>query len=150
MFYIHQQTQVQHPWIELYVEFEHINADEVQHNPNVQDDRTEIYEGMDNDSDEEFEATYEAGDEDEDDDGEGETVAETIVVPPAVSQIMDVPPFMCSLNLDAMHAPKFPEYANIGMCHSCDGWAVVAEALAGDDKEMAETLHMAVGVAAEE
>ncbi|RYR66506.1 hypothetical protein Ahy_A03g012519 [Arachis hypogaea] len=28
---------------------------------------------------------------------------------------MDVPPFMRSLDLDAMHAPEFPEYANIGV-----------------------------------
>ncbi|KAL4276776.1 hypothetical protein AHAS_Ahas20G0241000 [Arachis hypogaea] len=81
---------------------------------NVQDDRTEAYEGMNNDSDEEFEATYEAGDEDEDDDGGGRVVAETLVVPPAVSQPMDVPPFMRSLDLDAMHVPEFSEYANIG------------------------------------
>ncbi|RYR39529.1 hypothetical protein Ahy_A09g045087 [Arachis hypogaea] len=107
--------------IELYVEFEHINADEFQHNPDVQDDRTEAYEEMDNDSDEEFEATYEAGDNDEDDDGGGETVTETLVVPPAVSQMMVIPPFMRNLDLDAMHAPKFPEYANIDTEQWVDG-----------------------------
>ncbi|QHO31253.1 uncharacterized protein DS421_8g240000 [Arachis hypogaea] len=48
---------------------------------------------MNNDSDEEFEATYEA--DDEDDDGG-------------------------SLDLDAMHAPKFSEYANIGVADSED------------------------------
>ncbi|KAL4321368.1 hypothetical protein AHAS_Ahas14G0103500 [Arachis hypogaea] len=69
---------------------------------------------MNNDSDEEFEATYEVGDGDEDDNGRGEAVAETLVVPPAVSQPMDVSPFMCSLDLDAMHVPEFPEYVNIG------------------------------------
>ncbi|QHO47836.1 uncharacterized protein DS421_1g00640 [Arachis hypogaea] len=70
---------------------------------------------MNNDSEEEFEAMYEAGDEDEDKDGDGggETVRETIVVSPAVSQPMDVPHSMRSLDLDAMHAPEFPEYANI-------------------------------------
>ncbi|KAL4343506.1 hypothetical protein AHAS_Ahas11G0085200 [Arachis hypogaea] len=70
MFHIHHQTQVQHPRIELYVEFEHIDADEIQRDPPVQNDRAEAYEGMNNDSEEEFEATYEASDEDEDDDGE--------------------------------------------------------------------------------
>ncbi|RYR08493.1 hypothetical protein Ahy_B05g076201 [Arachis hypogaea] len=70
MFHIHQQAQVQYPRIEMYVEFEHITTDEVQHDPDVQDDRTEAYERMNNDSDEEFEATYEVGDEDKDDDGE--------------------------------------------------------------------------------
>ncbi|XLU20406.1 hypothetical protein S245_056472, partial [Arachis hypogaea] len=70
MFHIHQQTQVQYPMIELYVEFEHIAADEVQHDTDVQDDRVETYLGMNDDSDEEFEATYKASDEDEDGDGE--------------------------------------------------------------------------------
>ncbi|RYR66702.1 hypothetical protein Ahy_A03g012766 [Arachis hypogaea] len=67
---------------------------------------------MKNDSDEEFETTYEPGDEDEDDDGGGEAVMETLVVPPAVSQPMDVPLFMRSLDLNGMHAPEFPEYIN--------------------------------------
>ncbi|RYQ99301.1 hypothetical protein Ahy_B07g087217 [Arachis hypogaea] len=66
--------------------------------------QTEAYEGVNNDSDEEFKATYEAGDEDEDDDGGGEAVAETLVVPPAVCQMMVVPLFIRSLDLDAMHA----------------------------------------------
>ncbi|XP_057755637.1 uncharacterized protein LOC130974804 [Arachis stenosperma] len=113
MFHIHQQAKVQHPRIELYVEFEHITADEVQNDPNVQDDITEAYEGMNNDSDEEFKATYEAVDEDKDDDGGGEAVVEALVVPPAVSQPMDVPPFMRSLNNDALHALEFPGYTNI-------------------------------------
>ncbi|KAL4316242.1 hypothetical protein AHAS_Ahas15G0265500 [Arachis hypogaea] len=63
----------------------------------------------------EFEATYKAGDEDKDDDGGGEAVAETLVVPPAVSQPMDAPPFMRSLDHDAMHAPEFHECANKGV-----------------------------------
>ncbi|KAL4371252.1 hypothetical protein AHAS_Ahas06G0147200 [Arachis hypogaea] len=58
MFHIYQQTQVQHPRIELYVEFEHIATDEVQHDTDVQDDRVEAFLGMNNDSDGEFEATY--------------------------------------------------------------------------------------------
>ncbi|RYR15840.1 hypothetical protein Ahy_B04g072781 [Arachis hypogaea] len=33
----------------------------------------------------------------------------------AVSQLIDIPPFMRSLDLDAMHAPEFPEYANISV-----------------------------------
>ncbi|RYQ95725.1 hypothetical protein Ahy_B08g091070 [Arachis hypogaea] len=40
---------------------------EVQHDPDVQDDRGEAYLGLNDDSDEEFEATYEASDEDDDD-----------------------------------------------------------------------------------
>ncbi|KAL4337912.1 hypothetical protein AHAS_Ahas12G0157600 [Arachis hypogaea] len=115
------KSPVQHPRIELYIEFEHIVADEVQHDPDVQDDRVEVYLGMKDDSDEEFEATYEASDEDKDGDGGGEAVAETLVVPSAVSQPMDVPPFMRSLDLNTMHAPEFPEYANIGVADLEDG-----------------------------
>ncbi|RYR39379.1 hypothetical protein Ahy_A09g044892 [Arachis hypogaea] len=118
MFHIHQQTQVQHPKIELYVEFEHISIDEVQHVPDVQDDKAEACLGMNDDSNKEFEATYEAGDEDEDSDKEGEAVAETVVAPAAASQPMDVPPFIRSLDLDAIHAPEFSKYANIGVVDS--------------------------------
>ncbi|RYR75382.1 hypothetical protein Ahy_A02g010035 [Arachis hypogaea] len=121
IFCIYQKTQMQHPRIELYVEFEHIVADEVQHDPYVQDDRGEAYLGMNDDSNEEFEATYEAGDEDADDDVGGKAVAETLVVPVTVSQPMSVPPFMRSLNLDVMYAPKFSEYANIGVADLEDG-----------------------------
>ncbi|RYQ92750.1 hypothetical protein Ahy_B09g098969 [Arachis hypogaea] len=118
MFHIHHQTQVQHSRIELYVEFEHIAADEVQHDTDVQDDRVEAYLGMNNDSDEEFKATYEAGDEDKDCDGGVEAVPETLVALATVCQLMDIPPFMRSLDLDAMHTPEFPEYANIGVADS--------------------------------
>ncbi|RYR79671.1 hypothetical protein Ahy_A01g004489 [Arachis hypogaea] len=118
---IHQQTQVQHPRIELYVEFEHIVTDEVQHDPDVQDDRCEAYLELSNDSDEEFKATYEAGDEDNDGDVVGEAVAETLVVPAVVSQPMGIPPFIHSLDLDAMHALEFSDHANIGVADLEDG-----------------------------
>ncbi|RYR24327.1 hypothetical protein Ahy_B02g057826 [Arachis hypogaea] len=65
---------------------------------------------MNNDSNEEFEA----GDEDEDDDEGDEAVAETLVVPAAVSQPMD-------LGFCAMHAPEFSEYTNIGVANPEDG-----------------------------
>ncbi|KAL4275285.1 hypothetical protein AHAS_Ahas20G0091900 [Arachis hypogaea] len=114
MFYIHQQTLVQHSKIKLYVEFEHITTDGIQHDPHVEDDRVEVYEGMNYDIEEDFEATYNAGDEDNDGDGGGEAVIKNVVVPLAVSQPMDVLHFMRSLDLDTMHAPKLFEYANIG------------------------------------
>ncbi|RYR68764.1 hypothetical protein Ahy_A03g015235 [Arachis hypogaea] len=34
---------------------------------------------------------------------------------------MDVPPFMCNLDIDAIHAPKFLEYANIDVTDLEDG-----------------------------
>ncbi|RYR67061.1 hypothetical protein Ahy_A03g013302 [Arachis hypogaea] len=76
---------------------------------------------MNRDSEEDFEATYEAGDEDEDGDGEGEAVMKDVVVPPAASQPMDVLPFKRILDLDAMHALEFLEYTNIGVADLEDG-----------------------------
>ncbi|RYQ80103.1 hypothetical protein Ahy_Scaffold1g106732 isoform J [Arachis hypogaea] len=76
---------------------------------------------MNSDSEEDFEATYEAGDEDEDGDVGVEAAVENVVVRPSSSQPMGVPPFMCELDLDAMHAPEFPEYANRGIVDPEDG-----------------------------
>ncbi|RYQ93553.1 hypothetical protein Ahy_B09g099824 [Arachis hypogaea] len=95
MFHIHQQTQVQQQNIGLYVKFENIDRD--------------------------FETTYEIGEKDEDGDVKCETILKNVVVPPAVSQPMDDPHFMCSLDLDAIHAPKFSKYANIGVANPRTG-----------------------------
>ncbi|XP_015961255.1 uncharacterized protein LOC107485255 [Arachis duranensis] len=109
------------PQIELYVEFESIETEGIQNVLDIEDDRAAMYEGMNSDSEEDFEATYEAGDEDEDGDVGVETATENIVLHPSSSQPMDVPPFMRELDLDAMHAPEFPEYANIGVADPEDG-----------------------------
>ncbi|RYQ80574.1 hypothetical protein Ahy_Scaffold1g106893 isoform B [Arachis hypogaea] len=87
----------------------------------ITDEATAVYEGMNSDSEENFEATYETGDEDEDGDVGVEAAAENVVVHPSSSQPMGVPPFMRELDLDAMHAPEFPEYANIGIADPEDG-----------------------------
>ncbi|XP_016186286.1 uncharacterized protein LOC107627995 [Arachis ipaensis] len=121
MFQIHQQTQMRQPQIELYVEFETIEAEGIQNDLEVEDDRATMYEGMNSDSKEDFEATYEAGDEDEDGDVGVETAADNVVVQPSISQPMNVPHFMRELDLDAMHAPEFPEYSNIGVADPEDG-----------------------------
>ncbi|XP_016185320.1 uncharacterized protein LOC107626950 [Arachis ipaensis] len=121
MFQIHRQTHMRHPQIELYVEFEAVEAVAVQNDIDVNDDRAAVYEGMNNDSEEDFEATYEAGDEDEDGDVGVEATAENVVVHPSSSQPMGVPPFMRELDLDAMHTPEFLEYANIGIADLEDG-----------------------------
>ncbi|RYQ79441.1 uncharacterized protein LOC110280427 [Arachis duranensis] len=121
MFQIHRQTQMQQSQIKLYVEFENVETAEIQNNLDIEDDRAAVYEGINSDSEEDFEATYEAGDEDEDGDVRVKAVAENVVVHPAVSQSMNVPPFMRNLDLDAMNAPKFLEYANIGVVDPEDG-----------------------------
>ncbi|XP_057720415.1 uncharacterized protein LOC130934910 [Arachis stenosperma] len=121
MFQIHWQTQMRQPLIELYVEFETVKAEGIQNDLEVADDRAAVYEGMSSDSEEDFEATYEAGDEEQDGDVGVETAADNVVVHPSSSQPMNVPPFMRELDLDAMHAPEFPEYSNIGVANPEDG-----------------------------
>nr|XP_025606296.1 uncharacterized protein LOC112697371 isoform X2 [Arachis hypogaea] len=121
MFQIHRQTQMRQPHIELYVEFETVEAEGIQNELEVEDDRAAVYEGMNSDSEEDFEATYEAGDEDEDGDVGVEKAAHNVVVHLSISQPMNVPPFMRELDLDAMHAPEFPEYSNIGVPDPEDG-----------------------------
>ncbi|RYR04254.1 hypothetical protein Ahy_B06g083891 [Arachis hypogaea] len=120
MFQIHRQTQMQQPQIELYVEFETVEAEGIQNDLDIKDDRDAVYERMNSDSEEDFEATYEVSNEDEDDVGV-ETAAENIVVHLSISQPMNVPPFMRDLDLDAMHALKFLEYTNIGIADPEDG-----------------------------
>ncbi|XP_052117385.1 uncharacterized protein LOC127747476 [Arachis duranensis] len=111
---------MRHPQIELYIEFEAVEAVAVQNDIDVNYDRVTVYEGMDSDSEEDFEATYETGNKDEDGDVRVEAAAENVVVHPSSSQPMGVPPFMRELDLDAMHAPEFPEYANIGIAYPED------------------------------
>ncbi|RYR69285.1 hypothetical protein Ahy_A03g015844 [Arachis hypogaea] len=59
MVQLHRQTQVRQPQIELYVEFENVEAD-------IENDRATVYERLNTDSKNDFKTTYEAGDEDED------------------------------------------------------------------------------------
>ncbi|RYR17291.1 hypothetical protein Ahy_B03g062052 [Arachis hypogaea] len=75
---------------------------------------------MNSNSEENFEATYEASDEDEDGNVGGEATVKNVVVPPAVSKPMKVSPFMRSLDLNTMYAPEFFEYANIGAANPED------------------------------
>ncbi|KAL4373105.1 hypothetical protein AHAS_Ahas05G0048500 [Arachis hypogaea] len=120
MFHIHQQTQAQQPKIELYVEFKHVVADEIQHDSNMEDNRSKVYKGMNSNSEEDYEATYKASDENKHGDRGGETVMENIVVPPVVSQPMVILAFMHSFDLDTIHAPEFFEYVNIGVADPKD------------------------------
>ncbi|RYR26472.1 hypothetical protein Ahy_B02g060715 [Arachis hypogaea] len=76
---------MQQPQIELYIEFKNIEANEIQNDLDIEDDRAAVYEGMNSDSEEDFEATYEAGDEDEDGDVGVEAAVENVSVHPAVS-----------------------------------------------------------------
>ncbi|KAL4337652.1 hypothetical protein AHAS_Ahas12G0131600 [Arachis hypogaea] len=113
------------PRIELYVEFENVEADGIQNDLDIKDDRAAVYEGINGDSEEDFEATYEAGDKDEDGDVGVEATVENVVVHPSGSQPMNISPFMHNLDLDAMHAPEFLEYANIAGGRACLGMGAI-------------------------
>ncbi|RYR30068.1 hypothetical protein Ahy_B01g054891 [Arachis hypogaea] len=121
MFQIHRQNQMRQPQMELSVEFENVEVDGIRNDLDIEDDRAAVYEGMNSDSEEDFEATYEAGNKDEDGDVGVKTAAENVVINPAVSQPMIVPSFMRNLDLDAMNAPEFLKYANIGVADLEDG-----------------------------
>ena len=57
---------------------------------------------------------HESGSNDTDDEG-GPNIAI------AVQHTEDTPPFMRALHLEAMHAPEFPEYANMVSGNAADG-----------------------------
>ncbi|RYR37740.1 hypothetical protein Ahy_A09g042620 [Arachis hypogaea] len=90
-------------------------VDGIQNNSDIENDRAALYERMNSDNEEDFETTSEVGDEGKDCDMGVVAAAENIVVAPAVSRPIDVSPFMRNLDLDAMHALKLSEYANIGV-----------------------------------
>ncbi|RYR15495.1 hypothetical protein Ahy_B04g072245 [Arachis hypogaea] len=106
MFSMYFETRGQISVIELYVEFEQSEADR-----NIEG------EEYDSDSEEEFESNYETvAPEGEEDQGDG-------VVAPNVGDVANAlanedpfeePSFMRVLDLEAMHAPEFPEYMSAG------------------------------------
>ncbi|RYQ83239.1 hypothetical protein Ahy_B10g101886 [Arachis hypogaea] len=114
MFQIHRQTQMRQPQIELYVEFETVEAVGIQNDLDIEDDRTTVYEVINSDSEEDFEATYEAGDEDEDGDVGVEAAAENVVIYPSSSQPMYVPLLCLSVGVAVHEDGEF----RIGMEYS--------------------------------
>ncbi|RYR25146.1 hypothetical protein Ahy_B02g058793 [Arachis hypogaea] len=114
MFFIYQQTRGHVLVIELYVEFEqHTGMDAVGDDVTV-DELKELDWGEDNnDSEEEFEANYEVDDENDDGDLAGNPAIQNEAHAIVSKHPFGVPSFMRTLDLEAMHAPKFPEYANI-------------------------------------
>ncbi|RYR20283.1 hypothetical protein Ahy_B03g065390 [Arachis hypogaea] len=104
MFCIYQQTRFHVLIIELYIEFEqHTGMDSVGDDVSVDEIRDIDWVEDNNDSEEEFEANYEVDDENEDGDLAGNP-----------AHPFGVLSFMRTLDLEAMHAPEFPKYANIG------------------------------------
>ncbi|XP_057745317.1 uncharacterized protein LOC130963184 [Arachis stenosperma] len=100
--YLGSQSRVS--FIELYIEFEQFTAD-----------RNIELEDYNSDSEEEFESNYVVVDPGVDEDQADEAmVADVADVANALAnqQPFAEPNFMRSLDLEAMHAPEFPQYAN--------------------------------------
>ncbi|RYR09818.1 hypothetical protein Ahy_B05g078241 [Arachis hypogaea] len=115
MFCIYQQTRFQVPLIELYVEFEqHTGVDEFDEEVNINEFGDIGWEEDNDDSEEEFEANYEVDDENDDGDLAGNPAVPNEAHAVISQQPFGVPSFMRTLDLEAMHAPEFPEYANMG------------------------------------
>ncbi|XP_052107437.1 uncharacterized protein LOC127740493 [Arachis duranensis] len=72
------------------------------------------WEEDNNDSEEEFEANYEVDDENDDEDLAGNPAMQNEANAVVSQHPFGVPSFMRTLDLEAMHAPEFPEYANMG------------------------------------
>nr|XP_029147041.1 uncharacterized protein LOC112733035 [Arachis hypogaea] len=115
MFYIYQQTRSQVPMIELYVEFEQQSGmSTVGEEVNVDELGDIDWEEDNNDSEEEFEANYEVDDKNDDGDLAGNPAVQNEANAVVSQHPFGVPSFMRTLDLEAMHAPEFPEYANTG------------------------------------
>ncbi|RYR01616.1 hypothetical protein Ahy_B06g080495 [Arachis hypogaea] len=94
------------PMIKLCVEFEQQSGlGAVGEEVNVDELGDIDWEEDNNDSEEEFEANYEVNDENDDRDLAGNPMVQN-----EADAIVSQHPF----DLEAMHAPKFPEYANMG------------------------------------
>ncbi|RYR15409.1 hypothetical protein Ahy_B04g072152 [Arachis hypogaea] len=104
MFSVYLESRSRISFIELYVEFEQSAVD-----------RDIELEDYNSDSEEEFESNYEVVDPGADEDQADEAmVADVADVANALAnqQPFVEPSFMRSLDLEAMHAPEFPQYVN--------------------------------------
>ena len=116
MFCIYQQTQSHVPMIKLYVEFEQQSGmGTVGDEFNVDELRDIDWEEDNNDSEDEFEANYEVDEENDDGDLAGNPAVQDEANAIVSQHSFGIPSFMRTLNLEAMHVPEFPEYANTGM-----------------------------------
>ncbi|RYR78901.1 hypothetical protein Ahy_A01g003765 [Arachis hypogaea] len=107
--YIYQQTRSHVPMIELYSEMGMV-GNEV----NVDELGDIDWEEDNNDSEEEFKANYEVDDKNDDGDLAGNPTVQNEANAIVSQHPFGVPSFMRTLDIEAMHASKFPEYANTG------------------------------------
>ncbi|RYR73400.1 hypothetical protein Ahy_A02g007742 [Arachis hypogaea] len=110
MFSVYLESRSRVTFIEMYIEFEQSAAD-----------REIELEEYNSDSEEDFESNYEVvdpgGNEDEADEAMVADVAD-VANALANQQPFVEPSFMRSLDLDAMHAPEYPQYLNAGVVGS--------------------------------
>ncbi|RYR52062.1 hypothetical protein Ahy_A06g026987 [Arachis hypogaea] len=93
------------------------------------------WEKDNNNSEEEFEANYEVDDENDDGDLAGNLAVQNEADAIVSQHPFGVPSFMRTLDLEAMNAPKFPEYANMGTAH-----------VVGEDNAVAKDSEFSVGM----
>ncbi|RYR50399.1 hypothetical protein Ahy_A07g037000 [Arachis hypogaea] len=115
MLCIYQQNRFHVLMIELYVEFEQQSGlGAVSEEVNVDELEDIDWKEDNNDSEEEFEANYEVDDKNDDGDLAGNPVVQNEADAIVSQYPFGVPLFMQTLDLEAIHAPKFPENANMG------------------------------------
>ncbi|XP_052116743.1 uncharacterized protein LOC127746732 [Arachis duranensis] len=115
MFCIYQQTRFHVPMIELYVEFEQQSGSgAVGEEVNIDELGDIDWEEENNDSEEEFEANYEVDDENDDGDLAGNPEVQNEANAIISQHPFGVSSFIRTLDLEAMHDPEFPDYANTG------------------------------------
>ncbi|XP_057745288.1 uncharacterized protein LOC130963155 [Arachis stenosperma] len=113
MFSMYIESRAHMSFIELYVEFEQSEAD-----------RNIVWEDYNSDSKEEFESNYEVVDPDGDEDQGDRTMAPnmTDVANALANEVpFEEPSFMRVLDLEAMHAPEFPDYMSTEVPLVADG-----------------------------
>ncbi|XP_016195800.1 uncharacterized protein LOC107636839 [Arachis ipaensis] len=113
MFLIYIESCAQISFIELYIEFEQSEAD-----------RNILREDYNSDSEEEFKSNYEVvGPDGDEDQGDGSVAPNVTDVANALANEVpfEEPSFMRVLDLEAMHAPEFPEYMSAEVPFVADG-----------------------------
>ncbi|RYR26666.1 hypothetical protein Ahy_B02g060945 [Arachis hypogaea] len=106
MFSMYIESRAQISFIELYIEFEQSEAD-----------RNILRKDYNSDSEEEFESNYEVVSPNENEDQGDGTVALNVtdVANTLANEVpFEEPSFMRVLDLEAMHAPEFPDYMSAG------------------------------------
>ncbi|RYR21784.1 hypothetical protein Ahy_B03g067102 [Arachis hypogaea] len=121
IFSIYYQVQSQVPVIELYVEFDQLPNTVEQH------DHDFDWKSYNGDSEEEYEGNYDFVEPNADEEQEDCTIesdVEDVANALASEHPFEEPSFMRALDLDAMNAPEFSEFANAGYSRTVDEYEI--------------------------